>query len=103
MVQPDNLVICHEPNNDAFISKSPKIIFEILSPSTAKKDSTVKFNIYESEAVDYYIIVNPDDDVAKVYKLKEGKYIKVADARDETITFTLDECSFDFDFSNLWS
>ena len=35
--------------------KAPKIIVEILSPATAKKDETVKFEIYEAEGVPYYI------------------------------------------------
>lgn len=102
IVQPDNMVICHEPRNDAFISKTPKIIFEILSPSTAKKDTTVKFSIYESESVNYYIIVNPDDDIAKIYKLNGGRYIKICDAREEVVSFELEECFFNFDFSLLW-
>jgi len=31
IIQPDNLVICDEPTNKAYITKAPKIIFEILS------------------------------------------------------------------------
>jgi Uma2 family endonuclease len=30
IVQPDNSVICHTPQNEAYINKAPKIIFEIL-------------------------------------------------------------------------
>jgi len=37
IVQPDNLVICDEPTNKAYITKAPKIIFEVLSKSTARK------------------------------------------------------------------
>ena len=48
VVQPDNSVICHIPKNEAYITKAPKIIFEILSPSTAKKDKTIK-HIFEIE------------------------------------------------------
>ena len=73
IVQPDNLVICHEPTHKAYLTKAPKIIFEVLSKSTASKDQNLKFNLYEEEGVSYYIIVNPDDKVAKVYSLKNGK------------------------------
>ena len=104
IVQPDNSVICHKPKNEAYITKAPKIIFEILSPSTAKKDKELKFNLYESEGVAYYIIVDPNESMAKVYKLKDGKYIKVTDALDETVEFKLDECGkkLEFDFSKIW-
>ena len=103
-VQPDNLVICHEPRNKAYLTKAPKIIFEVLSKSTASKDKNLKYKLYEAEGVNYYIIVNPDDKVAKVYKLHNGKYIKLLDASDESIAFELDACekSLEFDFSKIW-
>jgi len=103
VVQPDNLVICHKPLNPNYISKAPKIIFELLSPSTAIKDQNIKYELYEQEGVNYYIIVNPKEGIAKVYELKEGRYIKVADVSDETIHFQLEQCSFDFDFGKIWS
>jgi len=102
IVQPDNLVICHKPLHPNYISKAPKIIFEILSPSTSTKDERIKYELYEQEGVSYYIIVNPTDEVAKVYRLHEGRYIKVADVSSETIHFELEACSFDFDFSKIW-
>ena len=104
IVQPDNSVICHEPANEAYITKAPKIIFEILSKSTAKKDKGIKFDIYEKEGVAYYIIVDPSEEIAKVYVLKDGKYIKVCDASDEEVTFEIKECekSFVFDFAKIW-
>ncbi len=104
IVQPDNSVICHKPEHEAYITKAPKIIFEVLSPSTAKKDTGIKFDLYEKEGVAYYIIVNPDDKVAKVYELKEGRYIKMCDASDEKITFEIQECNKNiaFDFAKIW-
>lgn len=104
IVQPDNLVICINPKNKAYITKAPKIIFEILSKSTAKKDKTIKYDLYEKEGVNYYIIVDPDEEIAKVYELKNGRYIKVCDATDEIVVFDIKECetSFEFDFSKIW-
>ena len=104
IVQPDNSVICHEPTNKAYITKAPKIIFEILSKSTAKKDKGLKFNLYEAEGVSYYIIVDTEEELAKVYTLKEGKYIKMCDASDETVTFKIENCQANivFDFSKIW-
>ncbi|MEA2073728.1 MAG: Uma2 family endonuclease [Campylobacterota bacterium] len=104
VVQPDNSLICHEPQNEAYITKAPKIIFEILSKSTAKKDKGLKYDLYEKEGVSYYIIVDPTDEIAKVYELKDGRYIKVCDASDESVTFKLQECleSLEFDFSKIW-
>ena len=102
VVQPDNLVICHTPRFDAYIKKAPKIIFEILSASTASKDLNLKYDLYEQEGVNYYIIVDPKDMIAKVYILKDGKYIKLCDAYEDSLLFELEKCSFDFDFSKIW-
>ncbi|SFV53662.1 hypothetical protein MNB_SM-6-1274 [hydrothermal vent metagenome] len=104
VVQPDNSVICHKPTHEAYLTKAPKIIFEILSKSTAKKDKGLKYNLYEQEGVAYYIIVDPEDEVAKVYELKDGRYIKVCDASDEVVNFNLKECNttINFDFAKIW-
>jgi Uma2 family endonuclease len=104
IVQPDNSVICHKPTHEAYITKAPDIIFEILSKSTAKKDKGLKFNLYEQEGVSYYIIVDPDEEIAKVYKLKDGRYIKVCDASDEVVEFGIESCQekLEFDFYKIW-
>lgn len=102
IVQPDNLVICHTPQEEAYISKAPKVIFEILSKSTAMVDKNLKYELYEREGVTYYIIVDPEESIAKVYILKEGRYIKVCDAHEERVDFDLEGCAFTFDFSKIW-
>ncbi len=104
VVQPDNSVICHEPKNEAYITQAPKIIFEVLSKSTAKKDTSVKYNLYEKEGVSYYIIVDPQEENAKVYRLQNGKYIKMCDVSDAVVMFQIDECNKElpFDFSKIW-
>jgi Uma2 family endonuclease len=104
VVQPDNLVICHEPQNPAYLTKAPEIVFEVVSPSTAMKDTGVKFSIYEREGVKYYVIVHPDDRVAKVYENRDGRFVKIADATDESVAFELEKCEkkIVFDFSKIW-
>lgn len=101
VVQPDNLVVCYQPTGN-YITKAPTVIFEILSKSTAKKDKTTKSDIYEAEGVKYYIIVDPDDAIAKVYELYHGRYVKKIDATDETVTFDLGKCPLTLDFSKIW-
>ena len=104
VVQPDNSVICHEPQNEAYVTKAPRIIFEILSKSTAKKDKELKYRLYEQEGVAYYVIVDPNEEIAKVYELKEGRYIKVCDAHEESVSFKIKECddTVTFNFSKIW-
>lgn len=101
-VQPDNLVVCGSPTNGAYLTKAPALIFEILSKSTASKDRNTKFRLYEQEGVEHYVIVDPDNRIAKVYLLRDGRYIKVTDANEETVEFDLGPCKTAFDFSKIW-
>ena len=98
ILRPDVVLICDEPN-DAYITKAPEIVVEVISKSTAKNDENYKFDKYEAEKVKYYIIVYPDELYAKVYKLKDGKYDKQGDFSKERYVFeeTLCKASVDFD------
>lgn len=104
IVQPDVSVICHERNNviGNFLNFAPSIIVEILSPATAKKDQTLKYEIYEREGVKYYIIVNPIKKVVEIFQLLNGKYVKVKETAEEAFDFELEECSFSLDFKEIW-
>lgn len=100
IVKPDTLVICYEP--DEKITKKPELIFEIASKSTMKRDETLKYELYQKEGVEFYVIVYPNKQIAKVYQLKEGRYIKAGDFSDEQYNFELNKCSINFDFSKIW-
>lgn len=102
VVQPDNLVVCH-PSDGAVLTQAPELIFEILSPSTAQKDLGIKFDLYQQEGVSYYVIVDPETQVAKVYALtNDGRLVKKLDAHKASFIFDLPECRFEFDFSKIW-
>lgn len=101
-VQPDNLVVCGELDKTAYLSKTPTLIFEILSKSSAHKDRTTKFKLYEQEGVRHYVIVDPNESIAKVYRLQDGHYIKVLDANKDNVEFDLGKCNILFEFSKIW-
>lgn len=102
-VQPDNMVVCGDLEKVAYLSKAPTLIFEITSESTAQKDRTTKFKLYEQEGVLYYVIVDPKENIAKIYRLQEGRYIKILDASKETVEFDLGKCIVRFDFAKIWA
>lgn len=100
VVRPDTMVICYEPEKK--LTKAPNIVFEVISRSTAKKDEILKFNLYQSEGVEYYVLVYPEDRKAKLYRLIDFKYRKIADFANENYCFALDGCEINFDFSFIW-
>lgn len=101
VLKPDVSVVCND-DNPSYITKTPEIIFEVLSPSTAKRDEGLKFNLYEQEGVKYYCLVYPDDLVAKVYQHQNKQFKKVAECDTETFSFEKVSCPFEFDFSAIF-
>jgi len=102
VVQPDNLVISDSVTTD-FIKTAPTLIFEILSPSTAAKDKNLKFKLYESQQVKYYILVDIEMMQVDIYQLQNESYQKLVQTHDETIAFDLVKCQIEFDFNRIWS
>jgi len=101
VMRPDVLVICYNPEGDR-LTRAPDLVFEVISPKTARVDEVIKFEVYRREGVAHYVLVYPDVKKAKVWRLIDGDYRKVADFHDETHHFELSKCSFDFDFARLW-
>ena len=102
VVRPDVMVICGEIEGD-WPTRTPALIFEIVSPATAIRDEKLKFELYQREGVRHYILVYPEYKVAKVYQLQSGRFVKRADLVRETLDFELaGDCLVEFDFSRIW-
>ena len=101
VLKPDIVLTCGE-TNESYLTKAPEIIVEIISKSTAKRDEKYKFEIYEKEKVNYYILVYPDDLRAKVYKLKDSKYDKEGDFLQESYDFEETTCHISLDFERVF-
>jgi Uma2 family endonuclease len=101
IVQPDASIICQSLEG-GFITEAPKVIFEILSPSTRSKDLVTKYRLYQRQGVLYYVTVDPDALIAVVHQLVDGKYTQVKETSDELFSFAWEDCSLTFDFSKIW-
>ena len=100
-MKPDIVLTCGE-TNESYLTKAPEIIVEIISKSTAKRDEKYKFEIYEKEKVNYYILIYPNDLRAKVYKLKDSKYDKEGDFLKESYDFEETTCNVSLDFERVF-
>ncbi|GAA3988751.1 Uma2 family endonuclease [Mucilaginibacter dorajii] len=77
VLQPDILYITEERKADLIknrIEGAPDLIIEILSPSNAYYDLRQKKDIYEKYGVKEYIIIDPIQQNADLYLLKDGAY-----------------------------
>lgn len=101
VVQPDLLIVCRNIEKN-FLDFTPELTLEILSSSTSFKDRHEKFELYESQGVQYYLIVDPKFRKIEIYELIEGKYQLIA-LNSSIFEFTFDACKAAVDFANTWN
>jgi len=100
VVRPDMMVICYEPIVN--IKKAPKIIFEIVSKSSKRRDEIMKKDLYFNQKIEYYILVYPDKKEAKVYKYSKDDYEFEGKFSNESYSFEVEDCKIEFNFSKIW-
>jgi Uma2 family endonuclease len=100
VVQPDLIVLC-KPFPGARLLEAPAAIFEILSPSTKNKDRTAKFDLYQSQKVRHYTIVDPETETVEIYTLGEDGLYQKPETGPE-FTYTFDDCKVLLDFRKVW-
>lgn len=78
--QPDLVVVCDPlKKSKRGIEGAPDLVVEILSPSTASKDTVRKRWAYEAAGVPEYLIVDPEERCADLLGLDAtGRYVSVA-------------------------
>ena len=84
VVRPDLLVTC-QPGGER-ITRTPELVAEVVSATSAKRDENLKFELYAREGVGWYLHVYPEQRLAKVYRNRDGEFSRFADASDEEIT-----------------
>ncbi len=92
VLRPDLSLLCKEIKE--YIKETPSVVIEVVSKSTAKKDETLKFKIYEREKVPYYILVYPNIQKVRVFKLEGNKYEKFFDADSGILSIPIDDSCF---------
>ncbi len=101
VLRPDVVLTCGE-TNEAYLTKTPEIVVEVISKATARRDEEYKFSIYEKEQVHYYVLVYPDDLIAKVYKLENRKFYLEGRFDRETYRFEETKCGVTLDFERVF-
>jgi Uma2 family endonuclease len=67
----------------ANVQGAPELVIEIGSPSTRKRDETIKRRLYEREGVSEYWVVDPELDVIRVYRREGGGFDRAAELSAE--------------------
>jgi len=82
MVQPDVMVVCDRNKlTHHGVEGAPDLIVEILSPSTKRKDMTVKLSKYIEAGVREYWLVDPEKKKVLVYLSEEETLMEDLDVK----------------------
>ena len=90
VVQPDIMIICDKSKlQHNGIKGAPDVVFEILSPTTARRDLDDKFRLYERAGVKEYVIVDPRNSVLYAHRRDaEGRFsFRKVYAADDVLEF----------------
>lgn len=83
VVDPDLLYLSTkrlgEIETSPWIRGAPDLVVEIGSPSTRKRDETIKRRLYERFGVSEYWVVDPELDAIKVYRRTGERFERVAE------------------------
>jgi Uma2 family endonuclease len=102
VVQPDVLVVCGKNEDEKKLLIPPALVFEILSPTTARKDRIIKYQLYENAGVKYYCIVDPETNSIEVFTLNKDGYEKPDEYEGGGMIFDLGPCRIRLDFNQIF-
>ena len=97
IVRPDTMIVCDQNVSD-YITTAPPLIMEIGSTSTYLKDKNIKFKLYETNGVKYYLLADTEKEKVEIFELINGNYnIKL----DSLFCFA-EGCEIELSFEGLW-
>ena len=102
IVKPDLVIILNDNVRKITPTKikvAPHLVVEILSPSTAGNDRTIKKDLYERSGVSEYWIVDPFEQQVDQWVLKDGKFVLVPKANILRLSFV---SGIEVDLDTVW-
>jgi Uma2 family endonuclease len=85
VMQPDILIAHRDDFTERDLPKAPLLAVEVLSPSTRRIDTMLKFSRYEAAGCPSYWVVDPDTPTLIVWEMQDGAYAQVAKVSGDEI------------------
>jgi Uma2 family endonuclease len=102
IVQPDLLNVCNK-HEKKYLDFAPALVVEILSPATASQDRGEKMELYQSQKVKYYLIVDLQFKKLEIYEYIHTQYEPVA-LNPQSYQFELhDGCNVAVSLTDIWN
>ncbi len=85
-----------------WLEHAPLLVLEVLSPSTAERDRTDKFDICQEAGVSYFLLADPEARTVEAHVLENGAYRPLV-AVDNRLTFPLAGIEVGLDLAEVWA
>lgn len=85
VMQPDILIARRDDFTERDLPKAPLLAVEVLSPSTRRIDTMLKFSRYEAAGCPSYWVVDPDTPTLIAWEMQDGAYAQVAKVSGDEI------------------
>jgi len=98
IVQPDVLIVCDRSKfQNGRVYGAPDLVVEVLSPSTSKKDQSLKLAKYKLAGVREYWIIDPKRKRIFIYEFEKSDFATVYGFEDEVpVGIYGGDCKVDF-------
>ncbi len=100
VVQPDVFIVCDRDKIDERgLRGAPEWLAEVLSPSTAIYDQSIKVPLYERARVPEVWLIHPTDRTLAIYRLEDGRYGRPIyhELKGQTLVSAVPGISIDWD------
>jgi len=88
---------------EAYFSKAPDWLCEVLSPSTRRLDRLKKLRVYAREGVAHVWLVDPDDRSVEVLRLEAGQWVVATIVGGDDRVRPDPFAEVDLDLTTLWA
>ncbi|MEZ6125951.1 MAG: Uma2 family endonuclease [Planctomycetaceae bacterium] len=102
ILRPDVSVVCGGPP-EKHVEEVPALVVEILSASTRERDLTFKKQIYQEQAVPWYLMIDPDANTLQALRLNSGGEYQLVDHAKSLVVDICSDCSLDVRVDRLFS
>ena len=75
VMRPDLMIVCKDIQT--YLKETPLVVMEIVSQPTVQKEQILKFSLYEREKVKFYVLLYPEIQKMRVFKLIDNKFEKI--------------------------
>jgi Uma2 family endonuclease/predicted DNA-binding transcriptional regulator AlpA len=106
VVQPDLFYVSGEQKlivKDTRIDGAPKLVVEVISPSSRRKDRLQKMRVYQKAQVHHYWLLDPQEETLECFAWLDGVYALVASGMDEDIVEHPNFTGLSIALKSLWS